>query len=256
MKRAIGKRLVARGARGGVVLASVLGVAGEARALELGTPASQHPYRSPQNFALELRFSPYEPQIDEEPGLKGQPYRDTFGDNPRLFVGLELDWQTLRIPHLGTLGPGLGAGMVSMSRNVRTASGRESGDETSLDIYPFYAVGVLRADVLWRDLGVPLVPYAKAGVAMALWRAANSGGTSEAAGIKGKGDSWGTNVAVGLAFALDAIDPGASRNMDNATGINNTYVYFEQYWLSLDGFGGGDLRVGTKTWAMGLAFEF
>lgn len=256
MKRAVAKRLVVQGALGLGVIAGGLSAAREAHAVELGTPATEHPYRSAQNFALELRFSPYKPQIDEEPGLAGRPYYNTFGDNPRLYVGLELDWQTLRIPHLGTIGPGLGVGMVSMSRNVRTASGRESGDETSLDIYPFYAVAVLRADALWRDLGFPLVPYAKAGLAMALWRASNSGGTSDAAGVKGKGDSWGTNIAIGLAFALDAIDQGASRNMDNATGINNTYVYFEQYWLSLNGFGGSDLRVGTSTWAMGLAFEF
>jgi hypothetical protein len=236
---------------------AVLAATREARAIELGTRATEHPHRTAQNFALELRFSPYTPQIDEEPGLVGTPFADTFGDKPRLYFGLELDWQTLRIPHLGTIGPGLSAGMVSMSRNVRTASGRESGDETSLDIYPFYGVAVLRADVLWRDLGFPLVPYAKAGVGLALWRASNTGGTADVNGIKGKGESWGTNVALGVAFALDAIDPGASRNMDNATGINNTYVYFEQYWLSLNGFGGGNtLRVGTATWAMGLAFEF
>ena len=45
--------------------------------------------------------------------------------------------------------------------------------------------------------------------------------------------------------------------MDNATGINSTYIFFEAYWLSLNGFGSSSsLRVGTTTWAMGLAFEF
>ena len=66
-----------------------------ASAFELGTPASEHPYRSPQNFALELRFSPYKPQIDEEPGLANAPYHQTFGSMRRLLVQFELDWQVL-----------------------------------------------------------------------------------------------------------------------------------------------------------------
>jgi len=230
---------------------------GEAQAIELGTPAQEHPFRSAQNFALELRFSPYRPDVDKEPGLTGTPFKDRFGDNPRLYVGLELDWQTLRIPHVGTIGPGLGVGTVSMSRSATTVSGRPSGDEYSLDIYPFYLAAVLRADTFWRDMGIPIVPYGKLGLGYGIWRSSNSGGTSSVNGIKGKGGTLGTHVAIGAAFALDALDSGASRNMDNATGINNTYFYAEYYWLTLNGVGQSNpLYVGTDTWAMGMAFEF
>lgn len=238
-------------------LLSVLAASSAAEAIELGTPASEHPYRSAQNFALELRFSPYRPQVDDEPGLQGTPFRDRFGDKPRLYIGLEVDWQTLRIPHLGTIGPGLGVGMVSMSRPATTVSGEPSGDEYGLTIYPFYAVGVLRADVLWRDLGFPIVPYGKLGVGYGIWRATNSGGTSNIDGVSGKGGTWGTHVALGAAFALDALDRGAAVNMDNAIGINNTYVYFELYWLNLNGLGQDRaLHVGSSSWTAGLAFEF
>ena len=68
----------------------------DASAIEFGTPERQHPYHSAQNFALELRFSPYRPQVDEEPGLVGKPFESAFGDKPRLYMGLELDWQTFR----------------------------------------------------------------------------------------------------------------------------------------------------------------
>ena len=231
--------------------------ASDARAIELGTPATEHPFRTPQNFALELRFSPYRPQVDEESGLNGTPFANNFGTKPRLYVGLELDWQTYRIPHVGTIGPGFGVGFVTMSRTVQTVSGRASGDETSLSIYPFTVSAVFRADFLWRNLGVPFVPYGKAGVGVALWRASNSGGTSSQDNVSGKGSSWGTNFALGLALALDALDKGASRNMDLATGINNTYIFAEAYWLTLDGIGQSHaLHVGTNTWSMGLAFEF
>ncbi len=247
------KRVVATAAFAGGLLA-----ANEARALELGTPATAHPYKSAQNFALELRFSPYRPQIDDEPALRATtPYKASFGTAPRLFISAELDWQTFRIPHIGTIGPGLGLGYVSVNRNVRTVSGRESGDESSLKIFPFWAVAVLRADVFYRELGFPLVPYAKFGVGVARWKASKSGTTSTTDNVSGRGTTWGTNLAVGVSFALDVLDSGASRNMDNSTGINSTYVFAEAYWLTLDGLGQKNaLHVGTNTWSMGLAFEF
>jgi hypothetical protein len=231
----------------------------KASAFEFGTPASTHPYRSAQDFALEIRFSPYKPAVDNEPGLTGTPYHDRFGSNPRLLVGLEFDWQILRIPHLGTLGPGVGVGAVGMSRTAYTTENppRLSGDEYSLDIYPFYLTAVLRADVLWREFSIPFVPYAKLGLGYAYWRASNALGTSDFNGSKGKGGSYGTHMAVGVGLALDFIDEGASRNMDAAIGINNTYFYAEYYWLNLNDFGGGNaLYVGTNTYALGLAFEF
>jgi hypothetical protein len=229
-----------------------------AGALELGTPATVHPYKSAQNFAFELRFSPYYPQIDDAfSGLKNPPFATNFGTKARFYIGAEMDWQALRIPHLGTIGPGLSVGYVGMSRTVQTVSGRVSGDETNLSIYPFTAVAVLRADVFWRELGVPFVPYVKAGAGVALWRASNSGGTSVTNNVSGKGHSFGTNLALGVALSLDALDNGASRNMDNATGINNTYLFLEEYWLTLDGLAQTNaLHVGTNTWSAGLAFEF
>jgi hypothetical protein len=252
-----------------VVLAGLL-FSVDASAFEFGTPASRHPFRSEQNFALEIRFSPYYPAIDDEPGIgtdpatgeKRRPFEQAFGSGPRLFVGFEFDWQTYRIPYVGTIGPGLGAGIVGMSRTAETkVSHVPSGDEYSLSIYPFYLAAVLRADVFWREAGIPLVPYGKLGIGYALWRASTPGGTSVAkdAGreVSGKGSTWGTHLALGLAVPLDALDRGASVNMDNATGINGTYLYFEYYWLNLTGLGQERaLYVGTTTWAAGMAFEF
>lgn len=240
----------------GVTLAGVVS-SSDASAFEFGTPRTEHPFRSAQNFALELRFSPYYPDVDSEPGLSGTPFKDRFGDNPRLYFGIEFDWQMLRIPYVGTLGPGLSAGLVGMTRPAQTVSGRASGDEYSLDIYPFVLNAVLRADAFWRETGVPLVPYGKLGLGYGLWRASNGGGTANFGGAKGEGGTLGTNVAVGLAFALDALDSGASRNMDNAIGINNTYFYAEYYWLTLNGLAQDSaLYVGSKSYALGLAFEF
>jgi len=236
------------------------GLVSEARADGLSARRSR--FASPQHFALEIRFSPYVPQIDEEPGLRLKPYETTFGTMPRLMFAGELDWQAFRIPHLGTIGPGLGFGYTNMSETAKLIrDGSPSGDETSLDIWQSYAVAVLRADVLWRDYGVPFVPYAKGGLGLGLWRAGTTGGTAEAkvgdGTVSGKGYSFGTHFALGMALALDFIDRGASVNIDQAVGINNTYFYFEYYFSGLNGIGQSNaLRVGANTWAMGLTFEF
>ncbi|MBX3229012.1 MAG: hypothetical protein KIT84_01640 [Labilithrix sp.] len=245
--------------RAAVAVAAVVGLlffTRDAHAFELGTPETKSPYRSAQNFALEIRVSPYYPQIDEEPGLQGQPFKTSFGASPRMFLGLELDWQFWRIPGVGTIGPGLGVGFVSMSRTARTVSGRESGDEYGLSIYPLYLAAVLRIDTLWRSFGFPLMPYGKAGVGVGLWEASDATGTARFGGVKGSGASTGTHAAVGVALPLDFFDRGASRTMDATTGINTTSIYLEYYWLSLNGFGGDSFRVGTSTWAAGMVFEF
>ncbi len=237
-------------------LASLL-VSADAAAIELGTPSTQHPYNSSQNFVLELRFSPYTPNVDDEPGLTGTPFKASFGDKPRLYFGLEFDWQTFRIPYVGTIGPGISVGTVSMSREARTASGRASGDDYGLTIYPMYLAAVLRVDAFWRGANFPLVPYGKLGLAVGFWDAANASGTSTSGGIKGSGASLGTNMALGLAFPLDVFDSGASRNMDVEVGINNTYIYAEYYSLALNGLAQSNaLYVGTSSWAAGMAFEF
>jgi hypothetical protein len=250
---------VARGAAGALIAVCALLESGDAEAFEFGTPASKHPYASPQNFALEFRFAPYKPQVDQEPDLHGTPFADSFGTNPRLYIGIEFDWQVYRIPYLGTIGPGLSAGIVGMSRPAVTIENppRPSGDTYSLDIYPFTLSAVLRADTFWRDLGIPLVPYAKLGMGYAIWRASNSLGTSTFNGVSGKGSTLGTSAAVGLSLALDAIDPGSGRDMDNATGINNTYFFAEYWMLNLNGLGQNHaLYVGSNSFALGMAFEF
>jgi hypothetical protein len=184
-----------------------------------------------------------------------------FGTSPRLLVSAEFDWQALRIPHLGTLGPGVGAGYTTMSANARFTvphnGSTVSGEDTSLDIFPLYAVAVLRADVLWREMGIPLVPYGKLGVGYSLWRASNTLGTSSFDGVSGKGHTLGTELALGLAFNLNVFDEYAAVNFDESMGVNNSYVFAEWTRADLTGLGQSNvLRVGGTNWTFGLAFEF
>ena len=225
---------------------------------ELGGYRSSRPWESPQNFALELRFGPYRPAIDDD-FPQAKPYEAAFGSKSRLYVGLELDWQALRIPYLGTLGPGIGIGYTRMTGHTRLSStGESSAEKTSLGILPMYAVGVLRVDVLARETVIPLVGYGKAGLGHALWWTGNDLGPSRVDDKIGRGSTSGTHFALGAMLLLDVFEPSSAITLDNDMGINHSYLFFEWMVSNLDGFGaepGTKMRVGTNTWVAGLAFE-
>lgn len=212
---------------------------------------------SPQYAAAEIRFGRYIPAVDSS--VSGTPFKDTFGDSSRYMVGLEGDWQLVRIPHLGTLGPGLGWGYTRATgyAHLTANPSQLSGEQTALSVMPFYLVGVLRADVLARDFHIPLVPYAKLGFGYALWWASDGGQTSRADGAVGHGSSYGPQYALGGMFLLDELDPQTARDADNSIGINNSYIFGEWYRSELDGFGSKTrMNVGANTWVLGLAIEF
>jgi hypothetical protein len=229
-------------------------------------------YESPQNFAFELRVGPYHPRVDTAPelGQKG-PYQAEFGDGMRWEVSAEFDWQAARIPHLGTIGPGLSVGYTSSSALaplVHPVNGQTmSGESTYLTIYPFYLVAVLRIDVLSRELRIPLVPYVKAGLGLGLWNASNSAGTSYytiknaqgqvTSSVEGVGKTWGEDFAVGMALELNFLGRRASQGFDNATGVNHTFIFGELQDYNLTGIlQTHAMYVGNQNWVVGLGFEF
>ena len=217
------------------------------------------PKESPQNFAIEFRFSPYRPKIDDDPALGGAtPYRSTFGDMRRLLFQIEFDWQALRIPHVGTLGPGIALGFTNMSAKAsKTNGGGPSDEDTNLEIFPVYLVAVFRADVILRELKFPLVPYLKGGFGAARWRAYGPLGTSSSGTVNGKGTTYGTHIAAGVTLSLNFLDHAATLNLDNSVGINQTHLFLEYYVSALNGLGQSNaLYVGSNSWATGLAFEF
>jgi len=241
---------------------------------ETGVLASRHKtYESPQNFAIEIRIGPYHPRIDTAPELGNTgPYQAIFGNDMRWEVAMEFDWQAYRIPHVGTIGPGISAGYTSSSALaplVHPVNGTTlSGESTSLTIFPTYAVAVLRVDVLSRELHVPFVPYAKAGLGLAFWRASNTGGTSTytptnakgaatGSAVLGEGKTWGEQLAIGMALDLNFLDRRTSQGFDNATGVNHTFIFGELQDYNLTGIGQKNvLYVGNQNWLFGLGFEF
>jgi hypothetical protein len=249
-----------------------------AQTFELGpSDGARNRHESPQNFAVELRFSPWQPAVDSEFSGGGGPFLAYFGESDgaggrrvadRLLSGLEVDWQALRINPIGSLGVGASVTYSSFTATAPvTATGAASGQDSSLNIVPAYAVAVLRIDVLARRTVIPLVFYGKAGVAASYWwitsgdQLARRNALSPTAPDNGRdfgqaatGISYAWQLAAGAMFRLDWLEPRAQRAWDLQMGVNHSYL-FAEYMIVRD-WERPQLRLGSHTWAFGLAFEF
>lgn len=210
---------------------------------------------SKQEAAFELRIGRYVPEVDKP--LSSTPFEDSFGTSNRYTFGAEVDWQVLRIKHLGSLGPGFGWSYTKFSQRAPFADGSGiSASTTRLNIMPMYVVAVLRADFIAKDLKVPLVPYAKLGLGYAMWWSSDGQRSAEYQGEKGKGGSYGPTYALGGMFLLDVLDPDDAKSADGIMGINNSYLFAEWFRPQLDGFGSTKvLDLSSSSWVVGFALE-
>jgi hypothetical protein len=260
----LARRRRRRGRLGVAGVAAVLAVlTGSGVASADGLRYLQDDYRSPQNFALEIRGGPYYPDVDDEFDGSATPFQDSFDDHSRLRIGFEVDWQALRTP-VASLGVGLSG---SLMRYVGTArfegSGEASSEETTLIVLPIVALAVVRFDFAIREWQVPLAPYVKLGFGTYLWFAEDGDGTARADGADGEADAvlgsgrtHGLELSGGVAFLLDFLEPQAARKLDADGGVNHSYLFAEILWATMDGFGAnGVMNLGDTTWNLGLLLE-
>jgi hypothetical protein len=214
-------------------------------------------------IAVEIRFGPYRPNVDSEPGLTGAPYQDIFGSSRRYMVSAEVDWEFFHLAHVGSLGLGGWAGYTSASGAAvfvtGTQVGQASAESASLTIRSLAALLVARLDVVARETRIPLVPYGKFGFGTALWTSENGIGTSRyplETGKLGRGHTNGLIYAGGVMFLLDALDRQTAKTFQNQQGVNHTYLFAEWTVTAFTGLGqSGAMRVGDSTWNLGFAFE-
>jgi len=242
-------------------------------------------YRSPQRFALEIKFGSYSPNIDSTPGLTGTPFADLFnnqytttpGQRPggRVLTTLEFDWQFWH--GFGSLGLAVSAGFSGRSTHsfeynppdgvvpmpCKVPYCTRSADTTTLNVIPLTLEVVYRFDVLALRYKVPLVPYVKGGLGYSLWfiqRGDNSlafpvNNSSQ----KAIGGTPGWVFHPGLALLLDIFDRSAATALDSELGINHTYLFFEGNISDISGLNGlfkDKMVLSDTTWNAGLAFEF
>jgi hypothetical protein len=218
---------------------------------------AQEEQESPQRFAVELKWGPYYPDVDTEPGVVGSPYKDVFGEKQTVQFLAEFDWQFVRIPGV-IFGVGLLAGVFKDSgKGLDPDTGERSGEETTITVLPGHLDAVIRIDALPRYTKVPLVPFVKAGISYYIWWVENGRGLARHEGSKGWGGTFGWNFSAGCMLLLDIFEPGAARTFDQEVGVNNSYLYADFFLARIDGFGNPNkLNLSDITWTVGLAIEF
>jgi MYXO-CTERM domain-containing protein len=225
--------------------------------------AQAETYKRPDRFLLvAVKVDRYDPKVDSEAGLTGNPYHQTFGPRAPLRWQVEADWEvwhpfgSLLIG--GTVGYWQNFGKGRLAGDV----GTRSDDTALLDVIPIGLILTYRFDYL-ADLypRFPLIPYVQGGLMRAFWASFNGVGdiSRDPTGQGGHGSGWtpGYTTAVGVAIALDAIDPDLSREAYQDTGIQRSSVFAEYGWTRLDGFRSGRaLILSDRAFRFGVAIEF
>jgi MYXO-CTERM domain-containing protein len=219
-------------------------------------------YERPKRFLLvALKVDRYDPKVDSEAGLTANPYHQIFGPRAPLRYQLEVDWEAWH-PY-GSLLFGVTAGYwQNFGKGLVADTRAKSQDTALLDVVPIGLIATYRFDQLadmWPRF--PVIPYVQAGVMRALWASFNGTGSvsKDANGGSGKGSgwTWGYTTALGVAFALDAIDPDLSREAYQDTGIQRSSIFAEYGWTRLDGFHNNtSLILSDRAWRFGVAMEF
>jgi hypothetical protein len=237
----------------------------------------------PSRWTLEVKLGPYRPAIDEAfalpEGAQG-PFAFVYGDDAMLLPVVALDRYFLY--PAGQLGV-----TASLGYTYRTASGfdldadgnlqlddegnplRYEGYRTVFRLYPMTAGAVYRFTWLDERLGVPLVPYAKAGVAYYAWRFLRPEDTVERVAEdplctptrclanRSRGATWGWVATAGIALRTDRIDPVPGERLAREFGIEHTGLFFEVSEAVIDGLGGtAKLRLSDRIWSAGISFDF
>ncbi len=219
---------------------------------EFGSVVPDGGYARPteQEIAIELRFGPYLPQL---PNVTNSS--PSFGEDlvrkHRVMAGIEADWQALRIPKVLSLGPGVGIAYTRLNEEV---AGGTNPHRATLKFTPQWAVAVLRLDILQQRWSVPLVFSAKLGAARASWWSEYQPAASTVT-RSNSGSAQGMMWALGAMFDLGFLDPARARHVDQVSGVNHMYLFWEWYQLKLDDFGDGPDQLGDSTWAAGLAID-
>ncbi|GEN08693.1 hypothetical protein SAMN05443572_108265 [Myxococcus fulvus] len=210
---------------------------------------------SPRTGGIIFRLGGYKPLIDEEKGLGGTPYKDTFGDSSLLLV--ELEFQRYFYQGIGTAGVGVSAGYGEKYGAAKLADGGgDAAERTAIKVVPLSFNLFYKFDYAAFEWGIPLVPYGKLGLIYSPWWVTKGSDTEVSGGVTGKGGKWGWGGTAGLAFLLDVLQPRFARDFDSGLGVNHSYLFAEYTYADVDDFGGKGLNLSSRRWMFGLALDY
>ena len=227
------------------------------------------------NWHVGVRVGPYVPGIDSQLGMTNSagkgPYAAMFGGYSIMPM---LDVDRFLWKKLGQLGVGLSVGYMGKSAHAWQDGSdpndpnrpRSTGDTNSFRLIPIVASAIYRFSYLDDEYGIPIVPYARAGLGYYVWwisapsgdfaAVCKNGGMPPCTENKAAGASLGFVGSIGLSIRAERIDASAARSM-HESGIEHAGFYGELSLGKVDGFGSDTkLSVGDTTWFAGVEFEF
>jgi hypothetical protein len=237
--------------------------------LPLGDPERVH-------WHAGVRLGPYIPAIDDQVNMPvgkfAGPYEQMFG-GASVVPMIDVDYFPWR--GFGQLGLGVSAGYMGKKAHAWLEDSdpmspnrqRAPGDENTFRLVPLTLNAVYRFTYLDDNYGIPIVPYARGGLAYYVWwinapsgdfaRSCVGPNTSTSCPkTTAAGASLGVVGSIGLAIRAERIDASAARSM-RESGIEHAGFFGELSMGKVDGFGSDKkLAVGDTTWFAGVEFEF
>lgn len=218
-----------------------------------------------------LRIGPYTPDIDNQLNMHPGPFEQMFGTTQHMMTTLDVD----RVLWTGFGQVGVGVSVGYWQKTARAFGALPDGTPTTMRdasahnamrLVPVALTATYRFTVLDDNYGIPVVPYARAGLGYYVWwisindhfaRVCSDGGIEpNCSQNKALGASLGVQGAIGLAIRAERIDASAAMSMQQS-GIQHAGVYAELSLAKIDGFGSDQkLSVGDRTWSAGVDFEF
>jgi len=215
------------------------------------------PNQTPRSGSVEFRLGGYKPALDAEEALEDgeRPYSETFGGSNMLLF--EVEMQRFFYQDIGTAGVGVSLGYAEKYAAALTEAGAPSAERTGFHVLPIRVRGVYRFDYPAFRWGIPLVPYLKPGLVFMPWWSTKGGETeAPAEGGSGRGAKFGWEVAGGVAFLLDVLEPRLARDFDSDLGVNHSYLFAEYTYAKVNNFGGRGFDLSDGYWMFGLALDY
>jgi len=235
------------------------------------TPENQSAADDVATWHVGFRIGPYVPQIDSQLGMNPGPYKQMF---PGKYYMPMLDVDRILWSGFGQLGVGISVGYMQRKDRAFTIDSKPTdnprargSDVNRFRLIPTAVTAIYRLTWLDDQYGIPVVPYARAGLSYYVWwvSTANSGVAktctdgsmdSGCSTTKALGGSLGVQGSIGLSIRAERIDASAAMSM-RQSGIQHAGIYGELSAASVNGFGSDKkLSVGDRTWFGGVEFEF
>lgn len=215
---------------------------------------------SPISSVVEVRFSGWNPNIDDDFDARPGPYEQVFGNRNPLLIEAEYGYQVYQ--GIGSLSVAGNLGFARVRAKALSSEGGRTADDTRFTTVPIRLGLVYRFDYLMDRWSIPFALSLKLGYDHYFWNVRDSNGratatTADGDSVDGRGQTYGYHYAVGFHILLDWFTPQMARSFDLNSGVNNTYFFAEYMRAVVDDFGADDSwDLGSSQVTFGLAFEF